>query len=229
MALPATLGKYEIRRPLGSGGAGTVYEAWDPGIKRLVAIKTVHLADDPASAARLQREAEAAGRLTHPNVVAIYNFGMDGDIAYIVMELAGSGSLKDRLDRNQPFATAEIAGILQDLLAGLQYSHNKGVVHRDIKPGNVLLTEGGHAKIADFGIARLEESTLTLTGDVLGTPAYMSPEQIGGERVGAASDIWSAGVVLYQLLTGERPFEGGRSAIAQKILRTEPFPRPTSA
>ena len=226
--MPETLGKYELGRVLGSGMGGTVREAWDPDIRRSVAIKTVRRPDagDAEAAdmdARFRREAEAAGRLTHPNVVAIYDFGVASGVPYIVMELIDGESLKTRLDRKAEVPPPEIAGIMRDLLAGLQYSHERGVVHRDIKPANIMLTRDGRAKIADFGIARIGGSSLTLTGTVMGTPAYMSPEQISGETVDARSDIWSAGVVLYQLLTGERPYEGSPSAIMVKIMKTAPI------
>lgn len=228
MAEPEKLGKYEIRGTLGAGAFGTVYEAFDPGIKRLVAIKTIRLPEGgdleaEEMAARFQREAEAAGRLTHPNVVAIHEYGVDAGVAYIVMELVRGETLKTRLDRQTPIPVSETVAIMQGLLAGLAYSHAQGVVHRDIKPANIMITKDGQAKIADFGIARVEDSTLTRTGTIMGTPAYMSPEQINGETVDARSDIYSAGVILYQLLTGERPFEGSTSAMMQKILLTPPI------
>lgn len=223
MAVPEKLGKYEIRRQLGAGGAGTVYEAWDPIIGRLVAVKTMHLTDDFDASVRFRREAQAAGGLIHPNIVTIFDFGTDADVAYIVMERVEGGSLKDRLDRGPPLSQVEIVGIMQDLLVGLEYSHDRGVVHRDIKPGNVLLTRDGRAKVADFGIARLAESSLTTKGFNPGTPAYMSPEQIGGAVVDRRSDIWSAGVMLYRMLAGELPFTGGDTAMAAKIKLTMPI------
>src|SRR5215472_2464043 len=222
-----TLGKYEIRRTLGRGAMGIVYEGWDPLIARRVAIKTVKLPDsaDPETEeqlARFRREAQAAGRLTHPNIVAVFDYGETNDLAYIVMEFVDGPSLKTLLDKNERFALADTVRVMQDVLAGLQFSHERGVVHRDIKPANVMLTSSGQAKIADFGIARIESSSMTQAGTVLGTPAYMSPEQFTGQVVDARTDIYSAGVLLYQLLTGERPFDGGMSAIMHKALNTEP-------
>ncbi len=222
-----TLGKYEIRGTLGKGAMGTVYDGWDPLIARRVAIKTVSLPanPDPETAeeiARFRREAQAAGRLSHPNIVAVYDYGETNDIAYIVMEFVDGPSLKSPLDKHERFALSDIQRIMDDLLAGLQFSHDRGVVHRDIKPANIMLTSEGQAKIADFGIARIERSSMTQAGTMLGTPAYMSPEQFMGQVVDARTDVYSAGVVLYQLLTGERPFEGGLTAIMHKVLNTEP-------
>ncbi len=222
-----TLGKYEVKRTLGRGAMGTVYEGWDPIIARRVAIKTVKIpdADDPETEeqlARFRREAQAAGRLTHPNIVGVFDYGETSDLAYIVMEFVDGPPLKSLLDKQERFAIPDMMRIMEDLLAGLQFSHDRGVVHRDIKPANVMLTSGGQAKIADFGIARIESSSMTQAGTVLGTPAYMSPEQFMGQVVDARSDIYSSGVLLYQLLTGERPFEGGLSAIMHKALNTEP-------
>src|SRR5580700_3325325 len=222
-----TLGKYEIRGTLGKGAMGTVYDGWDPAIARRVAIKTVSLPADPdpdtaEEIARFRREAQAAGRLTHPNIVAVYDYGETTDMAYIVMEFVDGPSLKAPLDAHERFAVADIQRVMGDLLAGLQFSHDRGVVHRDIKPANIMLTTAGQAKIADFGIARIEMSSMTQAGTMLGTPSYMSPEQFRGEVVDARTDVYSAGVVLYQLLTGERPFEGGLTAIMHKVLTTEP-------
>ncbi len=227
MATVDKLGKYEIKRQLGKGAMGTVYEGWDPIIERRVAVKTVNLPDatDPETEealARFRREAQAAGRLTHPNIVGVFDYGETADVAYIVMEYIDGPPLKNLLDKQERFTIANTVRIMDDLLAGLQFSHDRGVVHRDIKPANLMLTSGGQAKIADFGIARIESSSMTQAGTVLGTPAYMSPEQIMGEVVDSRSDIYSSGVLLYQLLTGERPFEGGMSAIMHKALNTEP-------
>jgi predicted Ser/Thr protein kinase len=229
MDAPQMLGKYEIRGTLGRGAMGTVYDGWDPLIARRVAIKTVALPEspDPETAeeiARFKREAQAAGRLTHPNIVAVYDYGETESLAYIVMEFVEGPSLKELLDRHERFALPDLQRVMEDLLAGLQFSHERGVVHRDIKPANIMLTRDGRAKIADFGIARIEASSMTQAGTMLGTPAYMSPEQFMAQVVDARSDVYSAGVVLYQLLTGERPFDGGLTAIMHKVLNTEPPP-----
>jgi serine/threonine protein kinase len=221
------LGKYEIRTTLGRGAMGTVYEAWDPVIARKVAIKTVSLpdaGDDSAQdeLARFQREAQAAGRLNHPNIVGVFDYGEAHGLAYIVMEFVDGHTLRSVIEKQERFALPEIVRLMNELMAGLQFSHDRGVVHRDIKPANLILTADGKLKIADFGIARIESSSMTQAGTVLGTPTYMSPEQFMGQTVDLRTDIYSSGVLLYQLLTGERPFEGSMVAIMHKALNTVP-------
>jgi serine/threonine-protein kinase len=223
------LGKYELRGVLGKGAMGTVYEGFDPIIARRVAIKTIKLPEpDDAEAqdelARFKREAQAAGRLSHPNIVGVFDYGEAPELAYIVMELVDGTTLKHVVDKKERFELAEVARLMEALLTGLQFSHDRGVVHRDIKPANIMLTKTGEVKISDFGIARIESSSMTQAGTVLGTPAYMSPEQFMGQTVDSRTDIYSAGVLLYQLLTGEKPFEGGLTAIMHKVLNTEPPP-----
>ena len=229
--IPAQLGKYEIRGLLGRGAMGVVYDGWDPLIHRRVAIKTVRLPDagDEEAAdglARFKREAQAAGRLTHPNIVGVFDYAETDELAFIVMEFVEGRSLKGVLATNERMAAPEAARLMTDVLAGLAYSHGRGVVHRDIKPANIMLTAEGQAKIADFGIARIEASSMTQAGTVMGTPAYMSPEQFMGQAVDRRTDIYSCGVMLYQLLTGERPFEGSMTSIMHKAMTTVP-PRPS--
>src|SRR5580658_2340354 len=190
MSAVESMGKYEIRRQLGRGAMGIVYEGFDPVIERVVAIKTVRLpeVDDEETAeeiARFRREAQAAGRLSHPNIVGVYDYGETTELAYIVMEFVDGPPLKSYLDKNERFPLPRIVQIMDDLLTGLQFSHERGVVHRDIKPANLMLTRSGQAKIADFGIARIESSSMTQAGTVLGTPAYMSPEQFLGHAQSA--------------------------------------------
>jgi serine/threonine-protein kinase len=228
-SLPASLGKYEIRGLLGRGAMGVVYDGWDPDIGRRVAIKTVRLADtgDPETQealTRFKREAQAAGRLTHPNIVGIYDYGETGETAFIVMEFVAGRSLKTMLDGGERPALAEAVRIVDQVLAGLQYSHEHGVVHRDIKPGNVMVGADGQVKISDFGIAMIESSSMTAAGGLIGTPAYMSPEQFMGELADARTDVYSAGVLLYQLLAGERPFQGSFTVIMHKVMNTAPPP-----
>ncbi len=227
------LGKYEIRRELGRGAMGIVYEGFDPFIERTVAIKTIQksLIDQSEAAeifGRFRREAQAAGRLSHPNIVAIYEYGEEGDMAFIAMELLAGVELKEHFDNAKKFQISEAANIMYQLLEALEYSHGRGVVHRDIKPSNILITpgdriQGDRIKIADFGIAKIESSDLTQAGTVLGTPVYMSPEQFMGQNVDGRSDLYSAGVLLYQLLTGERPFSGSNlTMIMQKVMHQAP-------
>ncbi|BDG73387.1 serine/threonine-protein kinase [Roseomonas fluvialis] len=221
--------KYEVRGTLGAGAMGTVYDAVDRIIERRVAIKVVkrpaeHDPEAVEAHARFRREAQAAGRLSHPNIVGVYDYGENATDAWIVMELVEGKSLKDRLDKQERFTIPDIVRIMGEVCAGLAYSHQRGVVHRDIKPGNIMMTTDGQVKIADFGIARLENSSMTQVGTLIGTPSYMAPEQFRGEPVDLRADIWSSGVMLYQLLTGEKPFEGGFSAVMHKALHTEPPP-----
>jgi eukaryotic-like serine/threonine-protein kinase len=224
---PLKLGKYEILRELGRGAMGVVYEAFDPSIERTVALKTIRRdqlesveAGDAIS--RFQREAKAAGRLNHPNIVSIYDFGEDNSTTFIAMEFVHGRELKTYFEKNERFPIAEIVRVMGQLLEALEYSHNYGVVHRDIKPANIIIQPNGQVKVADFGIARIESSQYTQAGTVLGTPAYMSPEQFMGQTVDRRSDIFSAGVVLYQFLTGERPFSGTATTIMHKVLSVDP-------
>lgn len=224
------LGRYELRRTLGRGSAGVVYEGWDSGIARKLAIKTVRLpsgddAEASESLERFRREARAAGRLNHPNIVGIFDYGETNELAYIVMEYIDGETLQAALDRGKPFELHEIVRLAKGMLLGLGYSHSRGVIHRDIKPANLMLTREGDLKIADFGIARLESSTATQVGTIMGTPAYMSPEQILGQEVDARADLYSAGVVLYLLLTGQKPFESkSMTATMQRALHEPAMP-----
>jgi len=222
------IGKYEIRREIGRGAMGIVYEAYDPMIKRIVALKTIRkdqLTDEDSAQMinRFRREAQAAGRLNHPNIVSIYDFGEEGGIWYIAMEFVQGRELKACFEANERFRIADIVRIMAQILGALDYSHRQGVVHRDVKPANIFLLTDGSVKVADFGIAHVEASNLTQVGTVLGTPSYMSPEQILGLPVDGRSDLFSAGVILYQFLTGERPFSGSSTTTMQKVLKEEPL------
>lgn len=240
------IGKYLIRRELGKGSMGVVYEGFDPVLQRRVAIKTIlpaQLARGEAAdvLARFKREAQAAGRLNHPGIVGVYDYGEviaqddqprpEGDasqsvagqrVAFIAMEFVEGRELKDHFDANECFSLPEVARIMVEILDALAHSHSQGVTHRDIKPSNLIMLANGKVKIADFGIARTETSELTQAGAVLGTPAYMSPEQFQGMRVDLRSDIFACGVVLYQFLTGEKPFTGHPTTIMYKVLREDP-------
>ncbi len=226
------LGKYEIRRELGRGAMGVVYEGYDPLIKRRVALKTIRPdqleGERPEDlVARFRREAQAAGRLSHPNIVAIYDFDEDAGTWFIAMEFVDGRELKECFAAEERFRPADIERIMTQILSALDYSHRHGVVHRDIKPANIFLLADGTVKVADFGIAHIESSNLTQVGTVVGTPNYMSPEQIMGLPVDGRSDLFSTGVILYQFLTGERPFAGSSTTTMQKVLKEDPLPPST--
>ena len=226
--LPQKLGKYEIRRELGKGAMGVVYEGWDAGIGRRVALKTVRRDQLEGGEAaellsRFKREAQAAGRLNHPNVVAVYEYGEDEGTAFIAMEYIEGRELKDIFDKSERVKLPDVLQLMTQLLEAIGHAHANGIVHRDIKPANVFLLADGRLKVGDFGIARMESSNLTQAGSVLGTPAYMSPEQFMGQTVDGRSDLFSAGVILYQFLTGEKPFTGQLTTIMHKVLKEEPI------
>lgn len=226
-------GRYEILTELGRGAMGVVYKARDPKINRVVAVKTVSLAGQPLEdeleyRERFIREAEAAGRLSHPGIVTIFDVGEEPETRspYIVMEFVGGRSLDGLLSQQDHKLSVETAlQLTLELAEALDCAHGQGVVHRDLKPANILLTEDGHAKIADFGIAKLNLSNQTLAGRTLGTPAYMSPEQLNGDQVDGRSDLFSLGVILYTMLTGHRPFQGNSAVtVSFKVVNHDPMP-----
>ncbi len=229
MADPERLGKYEIRGALGKGAMGVVYKGFDPHIERFVAIKTIHkdLVEPELAAqylARFKNEAKAAGRLQHPNIVGVYEYGEDDAVTFIVMEYVEGAGLRDYLNRRASFDFAQLVALMEQLLNALEFAHASGVVHRDIKPSNLIVTSQGLLKVADFGIARVDTTNLTMAGMLIGTPSYMSPEQCRGLEVDPRSDVFSVGVVLYELLTGNKPFRGNLEAITYKICHEEPEP-----
>ncbi|MCK4839603.1 MAG: serine/threonine protein kinase [Desulfobulbaceae bacterium] len=221
------LGKYEIQSVLGKGAMGIVYKGIDPGIERTVAIKAIRKdAFSPAEMEsileRFKREAQAAGRLHHPGIVTVFEYAEEGDDAFIAMEYAKGRELQDFLDNNEKFPINTAVDIVTQLLDVLIYSHARGVIHRDIKPANILLVGDGQIKVMDYGIAKIESSTLTQFGDVFGTPSYMSPEQFAGQPVDKRTDLYSAGILLYHMLTGEKPFQGDSvTNIMHQIMTTE--------
>jgi len=228
----STIGKYRVVQLLGEGAMGIVYVAHDPTLDRNVAIKLIRndLFDRRMMAhitARFRNEAMAAGRLQHPGIVAVYDFGEDVNSSFIVMEYAPGEDLEEYGRKYAPVGLPELAGLMTQLLDALQYAHSCGVVHRDIKPSNMIITGGGRLKITDFGIARIATSKLTQTGAAMGTPMYMAPEQYTGAGVDHRADLFSAGVLFYELLCGQRPFDGDSiQEVAYKICHAQPL-RPT--
>jgi eukaryotic-like serine/threonine-protein kinase len=206
-------GRYEILRELGQGSMGTVYLGRDPKINREVAIKTLKYADVGQGdliqvKTRFFREAEAAGKLSHPDIVSIYDVGEDHDMAYIAMELLNGWNLTRFCRPGYLLPVHQVLSIIADVASALDYAHSQGVIHRDIKPDNIMLLEDGRVKVTDFGIALVVDASKTRTGIVLGTPKYMSPEQVAGQTLDGRSDLFSLGIVLYELLAGAKPFKG---------------------
>ena len=231
--LPKKLGKYTITRILGKGAMGIVYEGTDPVIERQVAIKTIHKhllegEDGQALRDRFKREAQAAGRLMHHNIVAVYEYGEEQGLPFIAMEYVKGRELKEYIAEQSRFEVAQIVDIMSQTLSAMAYVHAASVIHRDLKPANIILLDNGQVKVADFGIARVRDSSMTQIGAVMGTPSYMSPEQFMGQRTDKRADIFSLGVILYRLLTGEMPFPGeGVATIMQKVLNA-PVEKPTT-
>jgi CHASE2 domain-containing sensor protein/tRNA A-37 threonylcarbamoyl transferase component Bud32 len=225
-----TLGRYEVTKVLGQGAMGQVFLGRDPKINRTVAIKTMLMKDefDPADVAvmreRFFREAESAGRLIHPNIVTIYDAGEDGEISYIAMELLSGTDLKEFSTKDKLLPKEEVIEIIAKVADALDYAHSEGIVHRDIKPANIMRLSDGKIKVADFGIARITSQSKTATGTVMGTPSYMSPEQLAGQKVDGRADLFSLGVTLYELLTGEKPFTGESVATLMYSIANQPHP-----
>ena len=225
-------GRYEILGELGRGAMGVVYKARDPQIDRLVALKTIPLrGQDPEAEQEFRRrflnEAQAAGRLHHPGIVAVFDVGEDPEThdPYIVLEYVAGEALNRMLARERKLPLAKALQLTEEIAEALDYAHELGVVHRDIKPGNILVTQDGHPKIADFGIAKLNLANFTLPGRVLGTPAYMAPEQLCGEGSDGRSDLFSLGVILYAMVTGHSPFQGdSATTVCFKVANREPLP-----
>ncbi len=222
-----TVGRYEITGELGRGAMGVVYKALDPTIGRTVALKTmrldVHGLDAQEMVRRFQNEARAAGVLNHPNIVTIYDAGEQDGIFYIAMEFIEGTTLHELLAEKRVLATDEVLQLTRQICRGLDYAHSNGIVHRDIKPANIMITGNGTVKIMDFGIAK-SGGQVTNTGQVLGTPNYMAPEQVKGKQLDGRSDLFSLGVILYEMLTGEKPFVGQNvTTIIYKIVNENPI------
>lgn len=226
------MGRYEILAEIGRGAMGIVYQARDPRIDRTIALKTISLSgqdleEEKEYRERFLLEAQAVGRLSHPGIVTIFDAGEDPEThePYIAMEYVQGESLHNILGHRQEKMSLEASlQITQEIAEALDYAHEQGVIHRDIKPANILMTADGHAKIADFGIAKLNLTQTTLPGEVLGSPAYMAPEQLRGDGVDPRSDLFSAGVILYNMLTGFRPFQGdSATTICYKVVNRKPI------
>jgi serine/threonine-protein kinase len=236
MATPERLGKYQITGVLGEGAMGIVYKGFDPDIRRAVAIKTMRLAADADAgpgvsyADRFRNEAQAAGRLQHPGIVAVYDVGRDAGVDYIAMEYVRGNTLSRYISQAQAeqldIDDDDVASIIGQLLEALDHAHVQGVWHRDIKPSNLIITPAGKVKVSDFGIARIESAGLTQAASMIGTPAYMAPERFQGLPMDRRVDLYATGVVLYQMLTGRVPFAGAPEAIMYKAVH-EPLVLPS--
>jgi serine/threonine-protein kinase len=224
-----TLGRYEIEKELGRGAMGTVFLGKDPKINRFVAIKTLRLDEVDAEAAaevkeRFFREAESAGRLNHPNIVTIHDAGEEQELGYIAMEVLDGKDLKEWCRKDTLLPVKQVLEIVAEVAEALDYAHSQNVVHRDIKPANIMMQKDGTVKVTDFGIARITTSSKTQTGVLLGTPSYMSPEQITSTKVDGRADIFSLGVVLFEMLAGEKPFQSDNPATLMFQIAKEPHP-----
>jgi len=231
MVTATKAGRYEILGELGRGGMGVVYRAKDPSIGRIVAVKTIQLSEEGTGLShaqlveRFQTEARAAGLLTHPNIVVIYDVGESDGVYYITMELVNGKSLQSMLDADEKFSLPRLLGIMDQVCSALQFAHDHRVVHRDIKPANIMLTSDDFVKITDFGTAQIMQYGAAQQTSTMGTPGYMSPEQIKGKAVDGRTDIFSLGVMLYEMTTGQKPFRGQDIAtILYHILNEEPVP-----
>jgi eukaryotic-like serine/threonine-protein kinase len=225
MSHPTHLGKYRITEVLGEGAMGVVYKGFDPDIQRVVALKTIRqsLGDHGQMLAlRFRNEAQAAGRLSHPGIVSVYDFGQAESVAFIAMEFVEGRTLAFHLANQVRFTDEDIPGLMTQLLDALHHAHEQGVWHRDIKPANIILAPNGRLKIADFGIARIDNAGMTQTQMMVGTPAYMAPEQFLGQAIDRRVDIYSAAVLLYLLLVGRPPFSGASDALMYKVVHEAP-------
>jgi len=227
MQTPEKIGKYEIQDVLGKGAMGVVYKGYDRAIARSVALKVIAKASLAEAeiqhvVERFRHEAQAVGRIVHPRIVQIYDYGEDDEIAYIVMELVNGKTLLQHLSQEGGYEIREVGEIIRQVLDGIGHAHSEGVVHRDIKLSNIMINSDGRIKISDFGIARIESSNLTQVGDVLGTPYCMAPEQFLGQDINALADLYSIGVIAYELLTGIKPFVGNSATVMQQVLNKRP-------
>jgi serine/threonine protein kinase len=225
------IGRYELTGELGRGAMGIVYRAQDPAIGRTVAIKTIRLSDISTPdemerlRERLMREARSAGILSNPHIVTIYDIGQEGEIAFIAMEFVSGPTLESLMKRPEPPDRKLVLTVLRDTAVALDYAHTKGIIHRDIKPANIMVRDDGVVKITDFGVAKIVSQQITQADIVLGTPSYMSPEQIESRELDGRSDQWALAVMAYELLTGEKPFHADSlPALLFRIVKENPPP-----
>jgi serine/threonine-protein kinase len=221
------IGKYKILEKIGEGAMGEVYKAHDPVLNRFVAVKTIsaELGADDTLRKRFEREAQSAARLNHPNIITVFDYGEEHGKIYMAMELLDGSDLKQAIARRAPLSLDEKLSVVDQILEGLAFAHAHDIVHRDLKPANVHLLGNGQVKIMDFGLARLGGSEMTRVGMVMGTPHYMSPEQVRGERADARSDVFAVGCVFYELLTYKKPFDAdSMHSVLFKVMQEEPPP-----
>jgi serine/threonine protein kinase len=223
--MKTTIGRYHVERLVGTGAMGEVYRAHDPMIDRLVAIKVLRpelIAGNGSEQwlQRFRREARAAGRRSHPNIVAIWDFGDDNGTPFLAMEFVDGRSLDHLIKSSGPLEPRRSVAIIAQVLSALGFAHENGIVHRDVKPSNIMVLPNGDVKVADFGIARIDTSEFTIVGDLLGTPAYMAPEQLSGATVDHRADLFAAGVILFEMLTGVKPFRGKSITEIMRLMET---------
>jgi len=230
---PSRIDRYEVQEVIGRGAMGVVYRALDPVIGRVVALKTISLNDSMAdhahedSVVRFAREARAAGLLSHPNIVTVYDVGEgpEGDSSYIAMEFVEGRTLRQMVPHGDKLPQEQVLDLAMQIARGLDYAHRRGIVHRDVKPANVLVREDGLVKLADFGVARIDTSELTRTGQSVGSPSYIAPEMLLEQPTDGRSDLFSLGIILYELLTGDKPFKGETiAALYHQVLSGAPVP-----
>ncbi len=221
------IGKYRVVAKIGEGAMGEVYKAHDPLLNRHVAVKTIapSLASDPQFRERFKHEAQSAGGLNHPNIITVYDFGEDAGVTYLAMEFLDGGDLREAIKSRALTHLGRKIEVMEQLCEGIGFAHARGVVHRDLKPGNIHIQSSGHVKVLDFGLARLAASDMTRTGTVMGTPHYMSPEQLRGQKADARSDVFALGAIFYELLSGVRAFEGQpMHEVLQHLREKDPVP-----
>src|SRR5262245_2665873 len=229
-SLPKNIGRYQVQASLGAGAMGAVYKGFDPLIKRTLAIKTIRLDIPRASEEykmfleRFYQEARISGTLSHPNIVTLFDIGEDNGLPFLALEFIEGETVESLLGRGAKFRPEKVIGLISQIAAALDYAHSKGVIHRDVKPANLLVYEEDRLKVTDFGIAKLADVEMTKVGQLLGTPSYMSPEQAMGEKLDGRSDIFSLGVCAFEMLCGKQPFPGNNvTAILYRLVHTEPI------